>query len=292
MWGRYKKIWWLGDVRRPGSLLKAWGESQERWGSNQLFRVCWHRHGDGQRQGNCSSSRGFNKGIINTDYNIYINIYINPCADKEKSRLKYLKQEVSLIVEFRTKQKSPAESCEETDCGHSFWFLLTGTKSSPLPASDTKKERKPRGFGEKWHLPLAARRPGEDKAAGKKLRDESGTKALRSSEQSGLPGSFSILAHYFPTSSASFETREPDLNSRTIFFFTPSFPRWSSSIRRRRRRRRSWSSESPEGPETVNDWVGAMVRSSAPRKVPFLSILHCYMIISGAFLRSLAVIID
>lgn len=56
------------------------------------------------------------------------------------------------------------------------------------------------------HLPVGIRGPSEDKAAGDELRDDSGTKALRSSEQSGLAGSFSILAHYFPTSSASFQT--------------------------------------------------------------------------------------
>lgn len=63
------------------------------------------------------------------------------------------------------------------------------------------------------HLPLGIRGPSEDKAAGNELRDDSGTKALRSSEQSGLAGSFSILAHYFPTSSASFHTHtlRPDL---------------------------------------------------------------------------------
>lgn len=63
------------------------------------------------------------------------------------------------------------------------------------------------------HLPVGISGPSEDKAAGDELRDDSGTKALRSSEQSGLAGSFSILAHYFPTSSASFHTLNPDLNS-------------------------------------------------------------------------------
>lgn len=61
------------------------------------------------------------------------------------------------------------------------------------------------------HLPLGIRGPSEDKAAGDELRDDSGTKALRSSEQSGLAGSFSILAHYFPTSSASFQKTQHEL---------------------------------------------------------------------------------
>lgn len=63
------------------------------------------------------------------------------------------------------------------------------------------------------HLPVSIRGPSEDKAAGDELRDDSGTKALRSCEQSGLAGSFSILAHYFPTSSASFHTLDLDFNS-------------------------------------------------------------------------------
>lgn len=63
------------------------------------------------------------------------------------------------------------------------------------------------------HLPVGIRGPSEDKAAGDELWDDSGTKALRSSEQSGLASSFSILAHYFPTSSASFHTLEADFNS-------------------------------------------------------------------------------
>lgn len=56
------------------------------------------------------------------------------------------------------------------------------------------------------HLPVGIGGPSEDKAAGDELRDDGGTKALRSTEQSGLAGSFSILAHYFATSSASFRT--------------------------------------------------------------------------------------
>lgn len=54
------------------------------------------------------------------------------------------------------------------------------------------------------HLPVGIGGPSEDKAAGDELRDDSGAQALCSSEQSGLAGSFSILAHYFATSSASF----------------------------------------------------------------------------------------
>lgn len=60
------------------------------------------------------------------------------------------------------------------------------------------------------HLPVGISGPSEHKAAGDELREDGGTKALRSCEQSGLPGSFSILSHYFPTSSASFHTLSPD----------------------------------------------------------------------------------
>lgn len=62
------------------------------------------------------------------------------------------------------------------------------------------------------HVPVVFTGPRKDKAAGNKLRDDSGTKALRSSEQSGLASSFSILAHYFPTSSASFRADRSDFN--------------------------------------------------------------------------------
>lgn len=56
----------------------------------------------------------------------------------------------------------------------------------------------------KQHLPVGVGAPSEEKAAGDELRDDSGARASRSCEQSGLAGSFSILAHYFATSSASF----------------------------------------------------------------------------------------
>lgn len=56
------------------------------------------------------------------------------------------------------------------------------------------------------HLPVGISQPSENKAAGDELRDDGGTKASRSCEQSELSGSFSILSHYFPTSSASFHT--------------------------------------------------------------------------------------
>lgn len=60
------------------------------------------------------------------------------------------------------------------------------------------------------NLPVGTERPSEDEAAGDELREDGGAEALRSSEQSGLSGSFSILAHYFPTSSASFHTLDLD----------------------------------------------------------------------------------
>lgn len=81
--------------------------------------------------------------------------------------------------------------------------------------------------GENPHLPVGTGRPGEDEAAGQELRDESRTEARRSSEQSGLPGRLSIPAHHFPTSSASFGTREPGLELADNFFifiyFLPRF---------------------------------------------------------------------
>lgn len=49
--------------------------------------------------------------------------------------------------------------------------------------------------------------PREGKAAGDELWDDKGAEAWRSSEQSGLAGGFSILAHYFPTSLASLPSR-------------------------------------------------------------------------------------
>lgn len=57
-------------------------------------------------------------------------------------------------------------------------------------------------------LPVGVGGPSEDKAAGDELRDDSGAQASCSSEQSGLAGSFSILAHYFATSSASFPAQK------------------------------------------------------------------------------------
>lgn len=59
------------NQRHAGSLLKAWGgRAPKGWGSHLLFRVCWHRHTDGERWGICflqqsglKSSKGmFNKG--------------------------------------------------------------------------------------------------------------------------------------------------------------------------------------------------------------------------------------
>lgn len=78
------------------------------------------------------------------------------------------------------------------------------TKGSSFLSGPLLKCTKNNQWRTPQHLPVRIRGPREDKAAGDELRDDSGTKASRSSEQSGLAGGFSILAHYFPTSSASF----------------------------------------------------------------------------------------
>lgn len=115
------------------------------------------------------------------------------------------------------------------------------------------------------HLPVGIRGPSEDKAAGDELRDDSGTKALRSSEQSGLAGSFSILAHYFATSSASFHTLNLDyFNSlvkpgtekkqNKIDLLDPKLQHESAG----RARRASHSESAAEGGGTLNcEWPRA-----------------------------------
>ena len=74
---------------------------------------------------------------------------------------------------------------------------------------EEEEEKEEEEEEEDGHLPLGSAGPAEDKAAGDELRDDRGAEARSSSEQSGLSGgfsSFSILAHYFATSSASFHT--------------------------------------------------------------------------------------
>lgn len=71
------------------------------------------------------------------------------------------------------------------------------------------------------HLPAGLRGPSENQAAGDELRDDGGTKATRSCEQSGLSVSFSILSHYFATSSASFHTLGLDYFQSAVPKTTP-----------------------------------------------------------------------
>lgn len=136
------------------------------------------------------------------------------------------------------------------------------TKKCVAPCNTMTALNPPRCFRKsgRANLPVGVSGPSEDKAAGDELRDDGGTKALRSCEQSGLAGSFSILAHYFPTSSASFRALNPRTSSRCRNIGSrrkntkPTastrklFKEGGKKKKKKRARAPASHSESPEGP--------------------------------------------